>query len=76
MGNAGIFLRAYIYARILGREGLQRVAEYATLNANYFMSRLKKAGFTPAYPNRRASHEFILTLRHKKKNMGDCNGFC
>src|SRR3954454_11389285 len=40
MGNAGVLLRAYIYARLLGREGMQRVAEYATLNANYLMLEL------------------------------------
>src|SRR6476661_2174890 len=39
-GNAGVPLRAYIYARLLGREGMPRVAEYATLNANYLMKRL------------------------------------
>lgn len=70
MGNAGILLRAYIYARLLGREGLKRVAEYATLNANYLMIRLKKAGFTLAFPARRASHEFILTLSKEEKQFG------
>lgn len=70
MGNAGILLRAYIYARILGREGLKRVAEYATLNANYLMSRLKKAGFTPGFPDRLASHEFILTMSPQVKQFG------
>ncbi len=28
-GNAGVLLRAYIYARMLGREGMARVAEFA-----------------------------------------------
>lgn len=70
MGNAGILIRAYIYARLLGREGLKRVSEYALLNANYLLSRLKKAGFTPAYPDRRASHEFILTMRPEMKQFG------
>ena len=28
MGNAGVLLRAYIYMRMLGRAGMQRVAEY------------------------------------------------
>jgi glycine dehydrogenase subunit 2 len=70
MGNAGILLRAYIYARILGREGLKRVSEYATLNANYLMKRLEKAGFTLAYPKRRASHEFIVTLSPQAKRFG------
>lgn len=69
MGNAGIILRAYFYARLLGKEGLQRVAEFATLNANYLLARLKAAGFTPAYPNRRASHEFIITLKNEAKTL-------
>jgi len=69
MGNAGIILRAYAYARLLGREGLHRVAEFATLNANYLLARLKAAGFTPAYPTRRASHEFIVTLKTEAKEF-------
>ncbi len=63
-GNAGILLRAYAYMRMLGREGMARVAEYATLNANYLLVRLAAVGFEPAFPERRASHEFALTLRH------------
>ncbi|HET8552798.1 MAG TPA: aminomethyl-transferring glycine dehydrogenase subunit GcvPB [Gammaproteobacteria bacterium] len=70
MGNAGVLLRAYIYARLLGREGMHNVADYATLNANYLMKRLEKAGFEAAYPNRRASHEFIITLKRQAKELG------
>jgi len=33
---------------MLGTEGLQRVAEFATLNANYLLERLTAAGFEPA----------------------------
>lgn len=69
MGNAGIILRAYLYARLLGKEGLQRVSEFATLNANYLLARLRAAGFTPAYPKRRASHEFIITLKTEAKTL-------
>lgn len=68
-GNAGIILRAYLYARLLGKEGLKRVSEFATLNANYLMVRLKAAGFTAAYPDRRASHEFIITLKNEAKTL-------
>lgn len=70
MGNAGILLRAYFYIRALGKEGLLRVSEYATLNANYLLKELTKAGFSAAYPTRRASHEFILTLNPEKKAYG------
>ncbi|MET0089919.1 MAG: aminomethyl-transferring glycine dehydrogenase subunit GcvPB [Candidatus Thiodiazotropha sp.] len=69
-GNAGVLIRAYIYARILGREGMHRVAEYSTLNANYLLKRLMEAGFTAAYPKRLASHEFILTLKKQAKELG------
>jgi glycine dehydrogenase subunit 2 len=70
MGNAGVLLRAYIYARMLGAEGMHRVAEFATLNANYLMAELKKVGFDLAFPDRRASHEFIVTLKGMKEQTG------
>lgn len=70
MGNTGILLRAYFYIQVLGKEGLLRVSEFATLNANYLLAALTKIGFKPAYPERRASHEFILTLSQEKKTYG------
>ncbi len=69
-GNIGVLLRAYVYARMVGREGMERVADYATLNANYMAARLRRAGFDLAYPERRASHEFILTLKRQAKELG------
>lgn len=69
MGNSGVLLRAYIYARLLGCEGMTRVAEYATLNANYMMKELEKAGFELAFPNRKATHEFIVTLKKQAKEL-------
>ncbi len=67
MGNAGVNLRAYIYMRMLGREGMVRVAEFAALNANYLMKRLIQTGYEAAYPMRRASHEFIITLKQENR---------
>jgi glycine dehydrogenase subunit 2 len=55
---------------MLGREGMARVAEYSTLNANYMLKRLQAQGFEPAYPERRATHEFIITLRREAKELG------
>ncbi|VAW94221.1 Glycine dehydrogenase [decarboxylating] (glycine cleavage system P2 protein) [hydrothermal vent metagenome] len=69
MGNAGVLLRAYIYAAMLGRDGMHRVADYATLNANYMMVKLKEAGFELAFENRRATHEFIVTLKKQAKEL-------
>ena len=70
MGNAGILLRALAYAWMLGREGMHRVGEYATLNANYLAKRLADAGFALAYPERRATHEFIISFKGEKKELG------
>ncbi|MCH9643234.1 MAG: aminomethyl-transferring glycine dehydrogenase subunit GcvPB [Gammaproteobacteria bacterium] len=70
MGNAGVLLRAYIYCQLLGADGMRRVAEYATLNANYLMKRLQQAGFTIAFADRRATHEFIITLKPITKQYG------
>ena len=54
---------------LLGREGMHRVGEYATLNANYMAKRLADAGFELAYPDRRATHEFILTFKSQAKTL-------
>ena len=70
MGNVGILLRAYAYSLMLGGNGMYNVSAYATLNANYLMKRLSDAGFHPAYPERRASHEFAISLRQEAKETG------
>lgn len=69
-GNMGVLLRAWVYARLLGRSGMQRVADYAALNANYLAAELRRAGFDLAFPERRASHEFIVTLKRLKDATG------
>jgi len=69
-GNIGIILRAYIYIRLLGAEGLKRISEYSTLNSNYLYKVLQKLGFTAAYPNRLASHEFVITFKKEAKEFG------
>ncbi|MBS0287196.1 MAG: aminomethyl-transferring glycine dehydrogenase subunit GcvPB [Proteobacteria bacterium] len=70
MGNVGILLRAYLYIRLLGAQGLKRVGEFATLNANYLMKKLQGCGYTMAYPQRLATHEFIVTLQDESKKQG------
>ncbi len=70
LGNVGVLVRAYAYMRTLGAEGMQRVAEFATLNANYLMVELTRTGFDLAFPRRRASHEFIVTLKRLKDETG------
>lgn len=57
-GNFGIFLRAYVYAKLHGHAGLRRIAEMAVLNANYLKNGLKDL-FTVPYPQL-CMHEFVL----------------
>lgn len=40
-GNFGMFVRAWVYIRALGGEGLRAVSENAILNANYLKARLQ-----------------------------------
>jgi len=57
-GHFGVIVRAYVYIRMLGAEGLRRVAEHAVLNANYLKERLK--GDYPLPYDRTCMHEFVL----------------
>ena len=59
---------AWFYILSLNREGIIRVGEYSTLAANYLLKRLEAIGCQAAYPERRASHEFILTFAKQAKD--------
>jgi len=56
-GNFGVIVRGYVYMRMLGAEGMRRVAENAVLNANYLKVKVEK-DFPVKYP-RRCMHEFV-----------------
>jgi len=60
-GNFGVLVRAYTYIRMLGEQGLRRVAENAVLNANYLLSRLR--GIYPLPYDRVCMHEFVIEGR-------------
>jgi glycine dehydrogenase subunit 2 len=65
-GNFGIILRAYVYILMLGKEGLERVAENAVLNANYIKEKLK-----PYYDiehGQTCKHECVFSATRQAKN--------
>jgi glycine dehydrogenase subunit 2 len=64
-GNFGMLVRAYAYIRAYGPEGLRKVSEYAVLNANYLLARLRER-YDLAF-ERRAMHEFVLSAKKQKK---------
>ncbi len=63
-GNALVVLRAYVYMRLLGTEGLREVSGAAVLAANYLQQRLREA-YEVAHPGR-CMHEFVLTAQSQK----------
>ncbi len=56
-GNFGVLVRAYTYVKMLGSDGLRRLAENAVLNANYIKARL--SGVYPEPYKRTCMHEFV-----------------
>lgn len=70
-GSASILLISYGYIRMLGAQGTKAATEYAILNANYMMARLKN-DFTVLYTGKSGycAHEFIVDLRPFKKTAG------
>jgi glycine dehydrogenase len=68
-GSASILLISYAYIRMLGRDGVRMATEYAILNANYMLARLK-GHFDILYTNHHdaCAHEFIVDLRPFKKS--------
>lgn len=60
-GQFGVLVRAYVYIRMLGHDGLRRVAEHAVLNANYLKSRI--GGVYPVPYDRVCMHEFVCEGR-------------
>jgi glycine dehydrogenase len=68
-GSASILLISYAYIRMLGADGVRKATEYAILNANYMLARLK-GQFDILYTNHHGAcaHEFIVDLRPFKKS--------
>jgi glycine dehydrogenase subunit 2 len=57
-GQFGMLVRAYTYIRMHGSDGLRKIAEYAVLNANYLLSKVR-GKYTLPY-DRICMHEFVV----------------
>jgi len=64
-GNFTVLLKAYIYIRLMGPEGLRKVSETAVLNANYIKEKLKK--YYPPLVDTVYKHECVLSGKPYKK---------
>lgn len=65
-GNFAIILRAYVYILMLGKAGLERVAENAVLNANYIKEKLKDYYDLPH--EQLCKHECVFSASRQAKN--------
>lgn len=57
-GQFGMHVRAYTYISMHGPDGLRKISEYAVLNANYLLSRLRSTYKVAV--DRVCMHEFVL----------------
>ena len=67
-GNFLNLVRAYAYIRAYGGRDLRTIAEFAVLNANYMLARIRHA-FPPAV-DRLCMHECVVTAKHYKQQYG------
>ncbi len=67
-GNFIVNVRAWLYLKMLGSEGLRRVAENAVINANYLMRKLEKYYYVPY--NESCMHELVASGEWQKKESG------
>ncbi|MFB3844644.1 MAG: aminomethyl-transferring glycine dehydrogenase subunit GcvPB [Candidatus Cloacimonadaceae bacterium] len=67
-GNFAVMIRAWVYIRMMGAQGLRQAAEQAVINANYLKYRL-----TPYYHIEHSEpcmHEFVADGTKQKKEHG------
>jgi glycine dehydrogenase subunit 2 len=67
-GNFGVNLRAYIYIKMQGADGIMRVSRNAILNVNYIMRKLEKYYHVPFNDN--CMHEFVASGEWQKEKYG------
>ena len=67
-GNALVLLRAWMYLRLNGGDGLKRVSEIAVLNANWFKERVR-GPYDIAY-DRTVMHECVVSAKTLHHTVG------
>lgn len=67
-GNFGMVVRAFVYSKMLGAEGMRRTSEMAVLNANYIIRKLEDVYDRPK--KAQPMHEGVLSATRQKKASG------
>ncbi len=68
MGQSGVYVRAWVYLRALGAEGIKKTGQMAVLNANYMRARLRDLLVVPH--DRVCGHEFVASASSLKRENG------
>ncbi|MFA7056701.1 MAG: aminomethyl-transferring glycine dehydrogenase subunit GcvPB [Candidatus Cloacimonadales bacterium] len=68
-GNFAVNVRAYVYIKMLGAEGVRRVGENSVINANYLQTKLKDY-FNITHADQYCMHEFVADSSIQKKKYG------
>ena len=63
-GNFGILVRAFVYIKMLGEEGVKNMTKHAILNANYIKKSLSKVYDVPFSDG--TLHEFVISGENQK----------
>ena len=66
-GNFGILVRAFVYIKMLGEEGVKKMTKHAILNANYIKECLSEKYHIPFSDG--TLHEFVISAT-KQKDRG------
>lgn len=67
-GNFSVMVKAYVYIKTMGKDGLKKVGQMAVLNANYLRKKTEKI-MDIAYPDI-CMHEFVATCEKLTKETG------
>ena len=66
-GNFQVLLKAYVYIKLMGADGLKKASEISVLNSNYLKTRILKEGnYEMPYKELR-KHEFVLSCQKLKE---------
>ncbi len=72
LGNFPVLLKALVYIKMLGLEGLREVSGVAVLNSNYLLKKLKSIVSidVPFGSEKPRAHEFTVSLRKVRRETG------
>jgi len=70
-GNIAVLLRAYAYILMMGKDGLEEVAEVSVLNANYLARKLAQVrGLELPFADKPRKHEFVVSSAKMTRETG------